>query len=228
MRVPKPTAAFKRHPRLVLYRFDPGPSPAVSGLDAATITSIAVGLRALHGSDVALPHEEDPGGARDRLTLARRRVADRLAASFPDHSARWLAFCDDLEAGATALERFPAMSPTHGSFDLDCVRRSRDRHGDEHCYVYRFDEGRVSHPGFDVGGLLADLDPADSDARELFLATYRQGAAPQWLAALPFFTAAALVFRLDRKLRLEATVRPRELDAFLARCEESFSSEVGR
>ncbi len=242
--VPKPLEVFDRHPRLMLYRFDPGhdlrehlealrdPEPVAEAMRA-----VALGLRALHRSGISVDFDEIPRRARGRRKRTQEGIVAALSDVLPDRVPRARRFFEALEQRAARVDEPAEPVPIHGSFGGECIRRAEDRRGAERLYVYRFDECRRSHPGFDVGGLIADLSRWESEstarsdlfraARDVFLKSYFAGDSPEWLEALPFFTSRANLDRLGQALERRREGAVSEIDTLLGQCERSLEEPAG-
>jgi hypothetical protein len=211
LRVPRPLAHPRSEPRLVLYAFDPwldleeyaAQREGPEGI-ASCARRLGVGLRAVHESAIALRGER----WEERLERERARGAlliARLAADDPARTRRLRALLGALLRRAERLPPHPGM-PVHGAFGWSSVQYGADGR----FYLDGFAESRLSHPGLDVGGFLADLASVAEArgageltprAREAFLEAYRDGAPPLgWLDDLSVFVGLALVERLERAL----------------------------
>ncbi|MGH7600428.1 MAG: phosphotransferase [bacterium] len=223
-------AVFKE-PSLVLFKFNPAQDlrDYLKKVDdfqevAEIIKMVAVALRALHQSTIALRIEETLDDALGRYRAAQERVIAKLAPANSQRSERARQFFIQLVGRAATLKKCERV-PIHGAFGWDCIL-----YGDEKFYFYRFEECRRSHPGFDVGSFLADLRrfyllrrKADQNfyhaGREFFLETYFAGDLPAWREDVPFFVASAMFLRLDRLLERPQQKWQDKVDAFLEQCE---------
>ncbi len=230
--IPKPVAVFKE-PSLVLFKFNPAQDlrDYLKKIDdfqkvAEIIKMIAVALRALHQSTIALRIEERLDDALGRFRAAQERVIAKLAPAGSQRVERVQQFFNQLVGRAATLKNYERV-PIHGAFGWDCIL-----YGDEKFYFYRFEECRRSHPGFDVGNFLADLRrfyllrrKADQNfyhaGREVFLETYFAGNPPAWREDVPFFVASAMLQRLDRLLERPEKKWEDKVDAFLEQCEQA-------
>jgi hypothetical protein len=167
---------LRAEPRLVLYEFAPW-------MDLGEY----------------LTQRAEPGG----LARAAARVGSLLralhASGIPLPEEAPQATLERVRAVDPRLARLAPhpLAPVHGSFGFHRVHYGVDGR----FYVEGFERARRSHPGWDVGGFLADLardaaalsgaEPAGA-AREAFFSTYLgEDAAPEWLADLPAFEEAA-------------------------------------
>ena len=226
VRVPRPIARLAEEPRLVLYDFDPWMDLSEYAADRENAPlfrrraeRVGQTLAVLHGSGVAFQETEadflgERGcGAGERL---RRRLANRHPeADFSRRLGNVLRSIEERAAAAAPRRR----SPIHGRFGLDSVLYGVDGS----FYFYRFEACRMSDPGLDLGGFLADVSLlGDEETRragsEGFLAGYssksRHAAPP---ADLGLYVALALLDRLGG-----AKGRSRSgVDELLRLCEES-------
>ena len=222
VRIPRPIARLAGEPRLVLYDFDPWMNLAeyVADRENAPLfrrraERVGQSLAILHGSGISFQEtEDDLLGERYRGT--RERVRGRLADRYPgaDFPGRLESVLRSIEARAAGPRR---RAPIHGRFGLDRVL-----YGVEGSfYLYRFEDCRMSDPGLDLGGFLADVSMlGDEETRragsEGFLAGYAsKHATPP--ADLGLYVALALIDRLDRAKPLAEP----DVDSFLSRCERS-------
>jgi len=232
LNIPKPLAAFQQ-PAMVLYKFDPskdlrGYLKKVAEFQevAEVIKMVATGLRTLHRSSIDLAREETLEEALEQHRAATTRVLSKLMKASPQRGERAQQFFNHLMERAAVLQSWDAAS-IHGALEWNCIL-----HGEKKFYLYKFDQCRRSHPGFDLGGFLADLlrfyllrKKGDRDfysrGREIFLNTYFDTGHPGWYEDLAFFVASALLLRLDRLLqRPEAKWEPK-VDALLEQCEQA-------
>jgi hypothetical protein len=229
--IPKPVAVFKE-PSLVLFKFNPAQDlrDYLKKIDdfqevAEIIKMVADALRALHQSTIALLIEETLDDALGRYRAAQERVVTKLAPAISQRGDRVQQFFNQLVGRAATLKNYERV-PSHGAFGWHSVL-----YGDEKFYLYRFEECRRSHPGFDVGSFLADLRrfyllrrKADQSfyhaGREVFLETYFAGDLPAWREDVPFFVASAMFLRLDRLLERPQEKWEDKVDAFLEQCEQ--------
>jgi hypothetical protein len=234
LRIPRPLARPRSRPRLVIYAFDPWLDLAEyvaqredpEGI-ARCARRLGVGLRAVHEAAIALREER----WEERLERERARGAlliAELGAADPERARRLRALLAELLRRAERLPRRPAV-PVHGAFGWSCVQYGADGR----FYLEGFGESRLSHPGLDVGGLLADLPcvaaacgagEVTPRAREAFLEAYRAGAPPaRWLDDLPLFVGLAVVERIERALRRGVT-SAEALEALLSRGESALGT----
>jgi anti-sigma regulatory factor (Ser/Thr protein kinase) len=228
--IPKPMAVFQQ-PSLALFRFNPSKDlrehlKKISAFKdvAKVVKMVALGLRAMHRSVIALAVEETLEDALERHRAAAKRIVTKLAQAGPQRVERVQHFFNHLVARAAALKSCEP-APIHGALGWNCILCEGKRF-----YFYKFDNCRRSHPGYDAGGFLADLlrfyvlgKKRDEDfyrlGREIFLKTYFGDAPPSWQADLPFFIAAALLLRLDHLLQRPDEKWEPKLDALLEQCE---------
>ena len=229
--IPKPVAVFKE-PSLVLFKFNPAQDlrDYLKKIEdfhevAAIIKMIAVALKDLHQSTIALRIEETLDEALGRYRAALERVVAKLVPIFSQHSERARQFFVQL-VGRAATLKYCERVPIHGAFRWDCIL-----YGDEKFYFNRFEECRRSHPGLDVGSFLADLlrfyllrRKADQSfyhaGREVFLEAYFAGDQPLWREDVPFFVAGAMLLRLDRLLERPQDKWEGKVDGLLEQCEQ--------
>jgi anti-sigma regulatory factor (Ser/Thr protein kinase) len=159
VRVPRPLARLTREPRIVLYDFDPWMN-LWEYLDyRGTVSSVRkfaerMGqvLAALHASRAvgpgmaadAVDETLDPIIAGAESTLRNLPSGSDLVNRFAD--------CVDRHKERSASWR-PAVALIHGGLGWDCIHYGVD--GD--FYLYRFEKCRISDPGLDLGGFVADL-----------------------------------------------------------------------
>ncbi len=184
------------------------------------VTTAASGVRDLHRSGIAL-HEQSIEEVLERHGAAVQRAEARLAASSrPGRSRQLRQAWDRLAAKAPDLDG-TARATIHGNLGWRDILYS-----DRRMYLFRFELSGSAHPGFDVGGFLADslrfhVLRDDGNRRlhaagcEAFLAAYFNGEAPSWRERLDAFIAAALLLRLDRIVRRPVKKWDRKVDAFL-------------
>ena len=228
--VPAPVALLEQ-PSLALFEFNPagdfrnylkflkkkGEFQDV----LAAIKKVASGLSALHRSRISVENDEGLEEALQRFQAAKQSVIDTfLQTAMPQRAERVEnAFLRFWERAAMLRPYDPV--PIHGNFGWQAVLQSENR-----LYFYYFDESRLSHPGLDVGGFLADLLEyyvLDKDGledrylagREAFLEEYFAGSEPAWRDDLPFFLAGALLLRLKRLLQRPQKKWASEVDSFL-------------
>lgn len=230
--IPKPVAVFKE-PALVLFEFNPAKDlrdylKKIDGFRevAEIIKIIAAGLRALHHSAIDLLAEETLDDALERYRAVKTKAVAILAQTGPSRAERVQEFFNRLMARAATLNSCEPV-PIHGSLGWHNIL-----YGDGNFYFYRFEGCRRSHPGFDAGSFVAELRrfyllrrKADQNfyhaGREVFLETYFGGNPPVWHDDLPFFTAGALLVRLDGLLvRAEEKWEPK-VEALLEQCEQA-------
>lgn len=228
VRIPRPIARLAGEPRLVLYDFDPWMNLAeyVADRENAPLLRrraerVGQTLAILHGSGIVFDESEDDLlgerylGTRER---ARAGLTDRYADA--DFSSRLESVLRLVEAQAAAAGLRP-RAPIHGRFGLDSVLYGVDGS----FYLYRFEDCRMSDPGLDLGGFLADVlvlgdEEASHAGSEGFLAGYssklRHATGP---ADLGLYVALALIERLARpKPRAKS-----EVDELLRQCERSLA-----
>lgn len=230
--IPQPVAVFKE-PSLVLFEFNPAKDlrdylKKIDGFRevAEIIKMIAAGLRALHHSAIDLPAEKTLDGALERYRAVKNKAVAILAQTGSSRAERVQEIFNRLSARAATLKSFDPV-PIHGSFGWENVL-----YGDGQFYFYRFEGCRRSHPGFDAGSFLAELRrfyllrrKADQTfyhaGRKVFLENYFGGNPAAWRDDLPFFTAGALLLRLDGLLERAAEKWEPKVDALLEQCEQA-------
>jgi hypothetical protein len=152
-------------------------------------------------------------------------VRSKLSQANPQLLERVQQIYDRLAARVATLKSCERV-PIHGDLGWHSIV-----HGDARFYLYRFDKCRCSHPGFDLGGFLADLlrfyllrKKTDPDfyyaGREIFLETYFAGTPPSWHEDLPFFMADALLLRLPLFLKPAEKKWEPKVEALLRQCEQ--------
>ncbi|MGH7494289.1 MAG: hypothetical protein ACREOO_18105 [bacterium] len=232
IRIPKPVATLQ-HPSMALFKFDP--STDLQGYlekvfdfqeAAKVIKMAAAGLHALHHSRIA----PDAGEAVvDRLERHRPIVETaiaRFAQASPRLAERARQVLDRLMARAGVLKEYEQV-PIHGALGWGSILYSEGKF-----YFCHFEDCRRSHPGFDLGGYLADLlrfytlrKKADPEfyysGREVFLETYFAGASAPWREDLSFFIAEALLLRLPAVLEQAGKKWESGVDALMRRCEQA-------
>ncbi len=218
--VPEPVATIA-DPPVVVWRFNPqlnlrqylkeAPDPL---LVEELAESVGAFLRKFHAASLHPPECETWDGALGRVTVAVKRAAERLPPGKRRHE-RAAELLDALAGRGSSVPWAPT-APIHGNFGWKQVVRSDDRF-----YLSDLDACRLSHPGLDVGGFLADLarfcllgkdaDPGrHRRARARFLAAYGADDPPAWIAQADFFEALGLAARLDRLA--ERHDKPQKLD----------------
>jgi hypothetical protein len=235
--IPKPLAMLDLdHLRVVLFKFSPlyDLRAHLKSIEdeaklTAVIQAIGRGLRTLHESRIAAPNEELAESITRGLDAGNAAVA-RLADDRPERAGRVEKFLDRLrERAATIRSERPV--PVHGAFEWKSIVHDGTR-----LHFYRFETCRRSHPGFDAGSFLADLrrfslvrrKPERNRyelARGAFLDAYFSDDSASWREDLPFFTAYALLQRIEALLR-----RPREkweskVDTLLDQCEDALETK---
>ena len=233
VRIPRPLLRLAGEPRLVLYDVHPWMNLGEYLADRGNpqvlhrrAERVGRALAALHRSPIAFgnPEHELLG---ERLRGACERVSRRLEASQreTDLPGRFRGVVWRIEELAAAVQPRPP-TPIHGRFGLDCVQYGVDGR----FYLYRFEACRLSQPGLDLGGFLADLlslassqgdDAIYQIGCDAFLAGYHSSERhPFGREEVRFYRALALVDRLDR-------LRPgtgSEIDSLLRDCERSLES----
>jgi anti-sigma regulatory factor (Ser/Thr protein kinase) len=221
LRIPRPVARLEAEPRLVLYDFDPWMnlweylddrgSPKVLR-NCAEWTGQA--LAALHQSHIPLRIAE-PQSLAERLRLTCARVSSNPLAmdSRFDLATRARTVLQSVEEWFALIES-RELAPTHSALSWDCIHYGVDRG----FYLYKFENCRLSHPGLDLGGFLADLllfsatqndEEAFRSGREAFLGSYDALSGHSTSAEiLRICTVVALLDRLDQLLPcLESDLR---------------------
>jgi hypothetical protein len=186
------------------------------------LVALARGLRAVHDGRQAPGATETVGEAIEAQHAAWDAIRRTLRRAGGGRDARAGVVFQRLSQRAEALAP-AAPTPIHGAFGWDCVASIEGQ-----LYVYGFERSRRSHPGFDLGGFLADLfrfhalreDAGDLSraGRETFLDAYAGGGRRAWFDELPFFEAAALIPRLERLLRRPQEKWGPKVDVLLDRC----------
>jgi hypothetical protein len=238
MQIPRPLALLEPLP-LVLFDFGPTHNLRAhlktlgdrADLRAA-IATIARGLRLLHDSGVAAVEENQADSIAHRLS-ARQPVVARLLELGPSIAERADLSFRRLADRAASIQR---VEPTfvHGALDWNAIVHEEGR-----LYFYRFETCRRSHPGLDVGSLLADLrcfyllrkksDPRLYPlVRDVSLRNYFGGAPCSWQDDLPFFTALALHERLRRLLQCPRGNSATDVEALLEQCGETVNEGAPR
>ncbi len=209
--IPEPVALLE-DPPVVVFRFNPrlnlGQLLKQSDdlqLEPASI-AIAARLRSLHESLITLADQETMDQAIDRHRAAGDAVIERLAEETDaGRRAGVQTVLHRVDARRRTMSAIPA-APIHGGFGWKQIACS-----DERLYLTDLGSCRRSHPGFDVGGFLADLrrfcllrkrpDQEEYAAtRGAFLAAYGGDHPPGWLSDAPFFEACALLLRMQHLL----------------------------
>lgn len=227
--IPKPMAVLQQPP-LVLFQVNPlinlkGYIKKQDALqDVATVfRMVAEALRTLHQSTIRLQAEEELTAARYRLQAARERAVAALAQTGPQRLKRVQQLFDAAIKRAAGLQPYQPV-PIHGAFGWHCVVSDGTRF-----YLYQFDTCRRSHPGFDIGGFLADLLRfyglrkkrnlnVYAAGGKVFLETYFAGNPPSWSTDVPFFITHAMLLHLDRLLRRSQEKWQPKIEAFLEAC----------
>ncbi len=209
--IPKPQNAFKQHPRLVFYSFDPTrdlfdylESAPEEKRVAKVAAKVAAGLRTLHHSGVEFEGVErcEDLKARERERLAR--VASALDGASGDAADSVREFLARVGEDIDALAPYAPL-PIHGAFGMECVRSQG-----EDLFFYRFEHCRRSHPGLDLGAFLADLALLASRgetlkevaraAKDAFYGAYFGAAGHPGEEAAAAFVGIALLARIERHL----------------------------
>jgi len=240
VRIPRPVAVMDDPASIALYRFDPTGDLRTYLKDVddsahlmTVVGHVADGLRAIHGSDIVVDLDETIDGARERLRETARRAATILAVTDRGRGRRVEEIWREADDRADGLTPCDAV-PIHGRFGWDCILHDDSR---RRLYLYRFEAARRSHPGFDIGGFIADLirfymvrkkrDPAVySIAREVFLDAYRGAQPLAWEADVGWYTVAGLLARLDRMLARPEKKWAPKVDAILDHCEGQLSGRI--
>jgi hypothetical protein len=225
LQVPKPSAVLKE-PSMAIFECEPSKTlrdraKRLSGRRqwVRAVAAVAAGLFAMHGSRIDV-QEESLGEALENRRTAMHRAVQRLAASSPRRAERlheaWARFAE--QAG-----RVKACEPAtiHGDPGWNNILCSEGR-----MQLFRFEQCRRSHPGFDVGALLADSvryhligkkrDPALYAAcREAIMKSYFARGDQPWRDQVDFFIASALFTRLERLLKRPEEKWQRKVDELL-------------
>ncbi|MCI0633569.1 MAG: hypothetical protein L0206_06590, partial [Actinobacteria bacterium] len=230
VRFPRPVAVLD-DPSMILLELNPSGdfrSRAREISDAEEWRPILValgrGLRAVHDCPRPPGASETVREAIEAQHAAWQRIVRTLAPAGGERAVRARVVFERLQERADRVAPL-APVPIHGAFGWDCVGYAGGM-----LYVYGFERSRRSHPGFDLGGFLADLfrfharrggreDPSQV-GRATFLEAWAAGSQPPWFDELPFFEAAALLPRLDRLLRRSEKQWKPKADALLDRALE--------
>lgn len=196
--VPKANEAFARHPGLVFHKVNASMDLSAYLVGAGesevrdAFAKVGLGLRDLHGKPIELDARETREESCAAILARADRVEERLDGAGGDSIATL----------RRALEEPPSPgewreTPTHGQMGWDCVLFDGGLF-----YLWHLEEARMGHPGFDVGGFIADLllSALPHELGEAFLTPYFAELHAPWSAHLPFFTAASVLERLDRML----------------------------
>lgn len=234
VRVARPLAVFPEPP-LILFEFDPIGAlddwikrfPSFDGF-AEKARGVADCLRAVHGSELEVD-ACGPAQEAEKLRALGDRIVAILASASPARAPRAEALRDAILERWERVHAVP-LHPIHGSFSWNSVAWT-----EEGLFLCGFNAPRRSHPGFDLGGFLADHlrffvmrkkgDPTFHDrGREAFLDAYFCGESPEWRADLPFFCAVALLQRTERLLGRKQKKWEPKIDPLLEACEQSLVS----
>jgi hypothetical protein len=231
LRIPLPVAWLEAEPQLVLYDFDPwmnlweylddrGSPKVLRGCAEQAGQALAT----LHQSHVPLRIAE-ARSLSERCRLRCARVTSNLALGFDFGLARRVrVILESIEERFAMLES-RELAPTHSALGWDCIHYGVDRG----FYFYRFENCRLSHPGLDLGGFMADLllfsathsdEEASCIGREAFLGSYDAlTSQPTSAETLRTCIAVALLDRLDHALcRLDPEPRL-HADLVIGQCE---------
>jgi len=209
--IPKPQNAFKQHPRLVFYTFDPtcdlfGYLTAVMDQKRVekAVAKVAAGLRTLHHSAVEFDEVESFEDLKAKERGRLDRIANALEGEAGEAAEGVREFLVHAGEGIETLEPFEPV-PIHGAFGMACVRHQ----GDE-LFFHRFEYCRRSHPGLDFGAFLMDLadfarqSEASQEvarvAKDAFYGAYFGSVAPPSKDVAAVFVRIALLERIDRYL----------------------------
>ena len=219
VRIPEVLAAFKGQPQVVFHCFVPEgnlidllATGASDEEKLRAISHVGTGLRRWHRCPLKPTRYESLGGelesCRDAIASARR----------PPIAEEALACIEDL--GRRIPQLIPcAPAQIHGRFGVDCVL-----HVSEQLYFYAFEDAHGSHPGLDLGGLLADLRFRESRL-DIGFAKRAEEALGQaygpvdWLGDLPFFVALAALRRAAECMEPQGSTE--HLEAWLALAREA-------
>ena len=214
--VPKASDASAWHAGLLLHKVD-ATMDLHAYLDGApeaelreTLKRVGRGLWDLHERRLELEGRE----SRDEALAAGARRVEGLLPRLVDAGVADPALREALAKPPSAAS-WPDR-PIHGGMGWDALV-----HDGGLLHLWHFERARVGHPGFDLGGFLADLalSPHPDELAAEFERAYFGEAEPAWREDLPFFIAAAGVERLERML--DRGVEPAALAAAARRIAES-------
>jgi len=227
MRVPKPLTILDQ-PSIVLLEWHPTIAfkDRVRSIDtpirlAKVFTAVGGGLRILHASQVGLAVLETAEEACERCRDAGRRIESRLASSGPRRLEQLHECVALVVRGFRDLESWE-YRPVYGQLRWDAVTCARKRF-----YLNGFEHCRLSHPGLDLGGFLADavrFYVLREERRDLYAHVRRallDGYAADglaWRGDIEWFVGCALLLGLDRLVaRPEKKWEPK-VDGLLGEC----------
>ncbi len=230
VRFPRPVALLD-DPSMILLELNPSAdlrsrAREIVGTEEwrRILVALGRGLRAIHDCPRHPRASETVREAIEAQRAAWQRIGETLERAGGERAGRARAVVERLLEHAAGVGRLEPV-PIHGAFGWDCVG-----YADGALYVYGFERSRRSHPGFDLGGFLADLfrfharrggrEDLSQVGRATFLEAYAGGGESPWFDALPFFEVAALLPRLDRLLRRSEKKWTPKADALLDRCLE--------
>jgi anti-sigma regulatory factor (Ser/Thr protein kinase) len=207
--IPRPVARLEGEPQLVLYDFDPWMNLWEYLDDRGTpdvlrscAERVGLALATLHQSHIPLPMTETRSLAECLRLRCARVNRNLLTLGFDlDVARRARAILRSIEERFAMLES-RELAPTHSALGWDCIHYAVDRG----FYLYRFENCRLSHPGLDLSGFLADLllfsatqndEETSRIGREAFLGRYEASTRqPTSAEALRTGIAVALLDRL--------------------------------
>lgn len=213
IRIPRPLGLIEGERCLVLCHLDSSTDlreylKKVSSSRTAlrVVRAVAEGLQTLHRSRIAVEIAETPADGLARHRAVKDEIVHRLIGMSPERADQVERLFRRIEERAARLSADYELVPSHCAFGWHSIVRDK-----RHLYMYRFEATRRAHPGFDLGGFLADLlrfyvsrKKGDTDffetARKAFLDTYFDDASRAWRADLPFFVACALLVRMRAPL----------------------------
>jgi hypothetical protein len=225
VRIPEVMAAFKGQPEVVFHRFAPEGDLldllASRGSDEEklrAISHVGTGLRRWHRCPLKPTRYES---LEATLEVCRDAIVNALQRHGAPRSGEEALVCiEDLARRIPQLIPCKA-APIHGRFGADCVL-----HESEQLYLYAFEDAHGSHPGLDLGGLLADLRFRESRLHRGFAKRAEEALGQaygpvDWLGDLSFFVALAALRRAAECI--EPRGRADDLEAWLALAREATS-----
>lgn len=191
------------------------------------VQQIGAGLRRFHELAAKMP---DQGSAYPQKHGVSDSQADTISALIEQVAKTDLHLAQTMaQLYADVQPELQAIAPLtktviHGDFSWINIKYDEERF-----YFYHFEAARQAHPGFDLGGFLADLcrfcmiqEPDKlawyQPSHNAFLDAYFDDAIPDWYSALPFFTVDALLLSLPRLLKNSPKKWYKQLDAYVEVC----------
>jgi len=236
LKIPLPVA-FLETPPMALFAFPPAQNfrrhlqDKSSSDDMVQFQSqIASGLETLHKSRINLERTVKVSDVLLQQRTIGKRITQKLVECNPQRADRVDKFCETLAQQAIVQSAYE-LAPIHNAFGWDCIL-----HHNDDLYFHFFEQSCYGHPGFDVGGYLADLarnyllgknaDQTQYETlRHVFLDTYFSNNSAPWIDDLPFFIGTTMLSRLERLLKRPQPKWEPKIDKLLSLCEKILEIE---